>query len=279
MSDRGFQALGESLNYFGQVATITVRDHPTAKGHYQVLDGEHRYKQSDVSAWCTVVEVSDADAKKLTVILNEGGKPEEELLFRLLAEIAADAPTEDAIVGLPYEVEDFEELIRQGEELLKGDVNRTFEEGMQSGPAPKAPVVEDDFEPTEDPKYIPRVAPGEVWQLGRHFVACGDCTVEENVRGLMAIVILAKGGSESIHPTQKPIALAAWFFEKYGKPKDLIIDPFLGSGMSLIAAEQGDRTVIGFEISEHYCSLICDRWEALTGGTAVRVGVLEDEEF
>jgi DNA modification methylase len=45
--------------------------------------------------------------------------------------------------------------------------------------------------------------------------------------------------------------------------------------MSLIAAEQlGDRTVIGFELSEKYCSIILDRWEKLTGGTAEKVGEL-----
>jgi hypothetical protein len=82
-------------------------------------------------------------------------------------------------------------------------------------------------------------------------------------------------GQRRVHPTQKPIALATWFFEKYGKLGDTIIDPFLGPGMSLIAAEQlGDRTVIGFELSEKYCSIICDRWEKLTGETAEKVGEL-----
>lgn len=69
-------------------------------------------------------------------------------------------------------------------------------------------------------------------------------------------------GQRRIHPTQKPIALARWCFEKYGKSNDVIFDPFLGSGISLIAAEQmGDgRRVIGCEIVPEYISVICQRF-------------------
>jgi hypothetical protein len=67
---------------------------------------------------------------------------------------------------------------------------------------------------------------------------------------------------ERIHPTQKPIALCAWAFEKYGAAGDLILDPFLGSGPSLKAAEGMGRTVIGFELSPHYCDHILEWAEA-----------------
>lgn len=65
-----------------------------------------------------------------------------------------------------------------------------------------------------------------------------------------------------IHPTQKPIALCAWAFEKYGAAGDIILDPFLGSGPSLKAAEGMGRTVIGFELSPHYCDHILEWGEA-----------------
>lgn len=81
-------------------------------------------------------------------------------------------------------------------------------------------------------------------------------------------------GERRVHPTQKPRALATWIFEKYGSTDDVIFDPFLGSGISLLAAEQmeGDRTVYGCELSEHYCEIIMQRWEKLTGKTAVLHG-------
>lgn len=79
-----------------------------------------------------------------------------------------------------------------------------------------------------------------------------------------------------VHPTQKPTALCEWCFEKYGKPDDLIFDPFLGSAPSIIAAQQmeGDRAVFGFELSEAYCEVICRRFESLTGINAELVGNL-----
>lgn len=73
-------------------------------------------------------------------------------------------------------------------------------------------------------------------------------------------------GVRRVHPTQKPVALAAWALEKYGADKDLILDPFLGSGMSLIAAEQlGQRRVFGFELADDYIAVILQRWSDLTG--------------
>lgn len=61
-----------------------------------------------------------------------------------------------------------------------------------------------------------------------------------------------------VHPTQKPIALCAWAFDKYGAAGDVILDPFLGSGPSLKAAETMGRTVIGFELSPHYVDHILE---------------------
>jgi len=88
------------------------------------------------------------------------------------------------------------------------------------------------------------------------------------------MVKASEHGQRRVHPTQKPIALAEWCFEKYGKPDDLIFDPFLGSAPSIIAAQQmeGDRTVYGFELSPDYCEVICKRFEALTGLNAELVG-------
>ena len=70
-----------------------------------------------------------------------------------------------------------------------------------------------------------------------------------------------------MHPTQKPVALAIWAFEKYGTEKDIIIDPFLGSGISIIAAEQtlGERQVYGFELSPDYVAVTIQRWVDMTG--------------
>lgn len=70
------------------------------------------------------------------------------------------------------------------------------------------------------------------------------------------------------HPTQKPIVLAEWFFERWGKNKNLIVDLFLGSGSTLIACEKTGRKCYGMEIDPHYCSVIIERWQQFTGRQA-----------
>ena len=83
-------------------------------------------------------------------------------------------------------------------------------------------------------------------------------------------------GQKRVHPTQKPIALCEWAFDKYGQSDDVIFDPFLGSAPSIIAAQkiEGDRTVYGFELSPDYCEVIIQRYENFTGDIAKLVGRL-----
>lgn len=90
------------------------------------------------------------------------------------------------------------------------------------------------------------------------------------------MVKASEHGQKRVHPTQKPIALCEWAFDKYGEADDLIFDPFLGSAPSIIAAQkmEGDRTVYGFELSEDYCEVIIQRYENFTGDIAKLVGRL-----
>jgi DNA modification methylase len=74
-----------------------------------------------------------------------------------------------------------------------------------------------------------------------------------------------------VHPTQKPIQLAEWFFDKWGRDKNLIVDLFLGSGSTLIACEKTGRRLFGMELDEHYMSVIIKRFEEYSGETAVRL--------
>ena len=70
------------------------------------------------------------------------------------------------------------------------------------------------------------------------------------------------------HPTQKPVALAAEAIDKTTIKACTVYDPFLGSGTTLIAAEQLGRKCYGIEISPAYCDVIVKRWETLTGKKA-----------
>jgi hypothetical protein len=73
------------------------------------------------------------------------------------------------------------------------------------------------------------------------------------------------------HPTQKPVQVIVWSLSFTWVPTGIILDPFLGSGTTLIAAEQLGRKCYGMEISPAYCDVIIQRWENLTGKKAKKV--------
>lgn len=73
------------------------------------------------------------------------------------------------------------------------------------------------------------------------------------------------------HPTMKPVALCAKAIENSSKAGDIVLDLFGGSGSTLIAAEQLNRTCYMMELDPVYCDVIVQRWENLTGQKAERV--------
>lgn len=78
-------------------------------------------------------------------------------------------------------------------------------------------------------------------------------------------------GNRRVHPTQKPIALAKWCFERYGYANENVLDLFGGSGSTLIAAEESGRNCYMMEMSTSYCDVIVNRWQDATGKTAERL--------
>jgi DNA modification methylase len=73
--------------------------------------------------------------------------------------------------------------------------------------------------------------------------------------------------SKRTHPTQKPIALFVWVFDTI-KAGNVVLDLFLGSGSTLIAAEKTGRKCYGMELDPKYCDVIVKRWEDFTGKKA-----------
>jgi DNA modification methylase len=71
-----------------------------------------------------------------------------------------------------------------------------------------------------------------------------------------------------MHTCPKPVALWAALMEVFAKKGDIIYDPFMGSGTSIIAAEQLRFRCYGMEISPAYVDVAIMRWEAFTGRKA-----------
>jgi DNA modification methylase len=71
------------------------------------------------------------------------------------------------------------------------------------------------------------------------------------------------------HPTMKPIELVARAIRNSSKKDNIVLDTFGGSGSTLIACEQLNRTCYMMEIDPVYCDVIIQRWENLTGEKAV----------
>jgi DNA modification methylase len=67
-----------------------------------------------------------------------------------------------------------------------------------------------------------------------------------------------------LHPTVKPIALVADAIMDSTNLDDLILDPFLGSGTTLLAAERARRRCHGVELDPLYVDTVIARWERLT---------------
>ncbi len=74
----------------------------------------------------------------------------------------------------------------------------------------------------------------------------------------------------AMHPTVKPINLVADAIKDCSKRQGVILDPFGGSGTTLIAAEKTGRQARLIELDPHYCDVIIQRWEKLTGEKAAR---------
>jgi len=74
-----------------------------------------------------------------------------------------------------------------------------------------------------------------------------------------------------LHPTMKPLALIERTIQNATELGQLVVDPFLGSGTAIIAAERTGRHCYGFDLDARYCDVILARWEAFAQGEAARM--------
>jgi len=101
------------------------------------------------------------------------------------------------------------------------------------------------------------------WREGAKRHWCGD-------RDQSDVWSLDRPSSSPLHPTMKPLALMERAIRNSTRVGDLVLDPFAGSGSTLIACERTGRTCAAIEIDPLYASVIARRWERFSGGRAER---------
>ena len=73
----------------------------------------------------------------------------------------------------------------------------------------------------------------------------------------------------AMHPTVKPVALVADAIKDCSRRGGIVLDPFLGSGTTVIAAERTGRRARGIEIDPVYVDVAVQRWQDYTGKAAI----------
>lgn len=93
-----------------------------------------------------------------------------------------------------------------------------------------------------------------------HLLALGTPEVwNDELNGLMSVWRLPFDREENAHPCAFPLDLARRPIVSSTRPRRCVLDPFAGSGTTLVAAKQLERTAVGIELNESYCEIAADR--------------------
>ena len=101
------------------------------------------------------------------------------------------------------------------------------------------------------------------WPEGKQRHWCGD-------RDQGDVWNIKKPQKNDLHPTMKPVELVERAIRNSSRPGDMVMDPFGGSGTTLIAAEKTGRLARLIELDPKYVDVIVRRWQDWTGQQATR---------
>jgi DNA modification methylase len=101
------------------------------------------------------------------------------------------------------------------------------------------------------------------WREGADHFWCG-------ARNQSDVWQINKPAKNDLHPTMKPVELVERAILNSSKSRDLVLDPFGGSGTTMIAAEKSGRYARLIEMDPKYVDVIIKRWQEYSGGSATR---------
>lgn len=116
------------------------------------------------------------------------------------------------------------------------------------------------FERADDGSWVVRIG-------DRCLVIKGDVQVQEVVP---SVINEARPKRNDVHPTMKPVALIERMLKNSARPGDLVLDPFGGSGSTLVAADRLGMSARLIELDPKYADVIIKRWQDYTGRRAKR---------
>lgn len=258
--DKEYEKLKRSIEQFGYVEPVIWN-----KTTGRVVGGHQRLKvlidMGMTEVDCVVVELSEEKEKALNVALNKiSGEWDNDKLALLIADLQG---TDFDVSLTGFEPAELEALFR--EDTKKG-------------------VHDDDFDVEAELQKPTFSKAGDLWQhepvlfgwkkAGKHqwYTGRKETTIWE----------FDKPKKNGDHPTMKPIPLLAYPIMNSSMANSLVLDPFGGSGSTLIACEQTNRICYTIELDEKFCDVIVKRYieqvGSAAGVTVVRDGLTYNYE-
>ena len=119
----------------------------------------------------------------------------------------------------------------------------------------------------------PSAAPTTSASTSRFPAAGGTVTITTGAgAGSRRRLVFDKPVRNDLHPTMKPVALVERAIRNSSKSRDIVLDPFGGSGSTLIACEKSERQARLVELDPKYCDVMVRRWQEWTGEQATLDG-------
>lgn len=107
------------------------------------------------------------------------------------------------------------------------------------------------------------------------YTSVGDTSGKYKQMGTVLSLVSETGSIRSDHPAVFPVGLPSAYIQAMTNDGENVIEPFCGSGTTLIACEELGRNCFAMELEPKYCDVIIKRWETLTGEKAELIEGIE----